>query len=101
MIRFLFSTLSTAIGATLFLIWSQQQIDAQLDKMQQKVHFTPGAEPPLPPAVALTGAGLLSAHFLLGQGLLRLHGWQALISLAAGVTTAFAYFLNRIDTNAQ
>lgn len=97
MIRFLISMVSTAFATAFFLAWSRQQIGAQLDKMQEKAHFTPGADSPLPPAVALTGAGLLSLHFLLGQSLLRLRGWQALVSLVAGATAGLAVFLNRLD----
>ena len=84
MLRFLLSVLYPALVLPWFLQWAQQVSDEQIDKMQQQVHFTPGAEAPVPPAVALTGAALLSGHFLLGR-LVRLAGWQALLSLLLGV----------------
>jgi hypothetical protein len=83
MLRFLLSALYPALLLPWFLQWAEEESDAQIDKMQQKVHFTPGAEAPVPPAVALAGAALLSGHFLLGR-LVRLAGWQALLSLLLG-----------------
>jgi hypothetical protein len=37
------------------LHWGRQRAEAQIDMMQQKVHFTPGSETPLP-APVLFGA---------------------------------------------
>jgi hypothetical protein len=101
MIRFLLSVLTTAASTMVFLRWSQAQVDAQFDKMQQKVHFTPGAEAPLPPPVALGGAGLLTLHLLLGRWLLRLRAWQSLLSLLFGMIAGLILFLNRTDTIAK
>jgi hypothetical protein len=83
MIRFLLITLYPALVISWLWPWAAAQIEAQIDRMQQKVHFTPGAEPPVPPAVILTGAALLSGHFLFTR-LLRLAGWQALLGLLVG-----------------
>jgi hypothetical protein len=94
MIRFFLSVLTTAASTMFFLRWSQAQVDAQFDKMQQKVHFTPGAEAPLPPAVALGGAGILALHLLLGRWLLRLRVWQSLLGLLFGMIAGLALFLN-------
>lgn len=96
MINLLLHILLTALTTTAFLRWGQSQGEAQLDKMQQKVHFTPGAEAPLPPAVALAGAALLSGQLLAGRAL-GLRGWQTLLSLLLGVTGGVALFLNRIE----
>lgn len=96
MFPFMLHILLTALTTTAFLGWGRAQGEAQLDKMQQKVHFTPGAEAPLPPAVALTGAALLSGQLLAGRAL-RLRGWQTLLSLLLGVTGGVALFLNRMD----
>lgn len=98
MIRFFLSVLTTATSTLFFLRWSQAQIDAQFDKMQQKVHFTPGAEAPLPPAVALGGTGLLTLHLFLGQGLLRLRTWPTLLSLFFGIIAGLVVFLNQSGT---
>jgi hypothetical protein len=97
MFKFLFSTLITATSTLFFLKWSQAQVDEQFDKMQQKVHFTPGAEAPLPPAVALGGTGLLTLHLLAGQGLLRLRTWQTLLSLFFGIIAGLVVYLNQTD----
>jgi hypothetical protein len=95
MIHLLLHTVITALTTTAFLGWGRSQGEAQLDKMQQKVHFTPGAEAPLPPAVALAGAALLSGQLLAGRAL-RLRGWQTLLSLLLGALAGVVLFLNRI-----
>ncbi|MCL4863596.1 MAG: hypothetical protein KJZ93_29595 [Caldilineaceae bacterium] len=96
MFPFILHTVITALTTTAFLGWGRAQVEAQLDKMQQKVHFTPGAEAPLPPVVALTGAALLSGQLLAGRAL-RLRGWQTLLSLLLGVTGGAVLFLNRMN----
>jgi hypothetical protein len=96
MIRFLLNTLLTTVGAAAFLDWSRGQSESQLDRMQQKVHFTPGAEAPVPPAVLLTGAALLSGQLLVGA-LLGLRTWQKLLSLLLGSAAGLALFLVRLD----
>jgi hypothetical protein len=100
MIRFIFNTLLTTLAAAAFLDWGRGQSEAQLDKMQQKVHFTPGAEAPVPPAVILAGAALLSGQLLLG-GLLRLPGWQKLLSLLLGAIAGVAIFLARSEQKSK
>jgi hypothetical protein len=101
MIRFMASVLTTATSTLFFLQWSQTQVDRQFDKMQQKVHFTPGAEAPLPPAVALGGAGLLALHLLLGRWLLHLQPWQSLLSLLFGMIAGLVFFLNQTGATAK
>lgn len=96
MFLFILHTILTTLTTATFLRWGQSQGEAQLDKMQQKVHFTPGAEAPLPPVVALAGAALLSGQLLAGRAL-RLRGWQTLLSLLLGALAGVALFLNRIE----
>jgi hypothetical protein len=95
MIRFLCSTLTLAALLPRFFTWSRRQIEGQIDKMQQKVHFTPGAESPVPPSVLLAGLGLLVFHFLIGGAVLRLQGWQALLSLLAGLVGGVGWYLGQ------
>jgi hypothetical protein len=94
MIRFLFSTLYPALLLPWFLDWAETESEAQIDKMQQQVHFTPGAQPPVPPLVAVGGAALLSGHFLFGW-VLRLRGWQAIVSLIFGGIAGLMLFVGK------
>jgi hypothetical protein len=96
MIRFLLNTLFTTLAAAAFLDWGRGQSETQLDKMQQKAHFTPGSEAPVPPPVILAGAALLSGQLLMG-GLLRLRAWQKLLSLLLGSAAGVVLFLARMD----
>ncbi|RIK40595.1 MAG: hypothetical protein DCC55_14450 [Chloroflexi bacterium] len=100
MIRFLLNALLTAIATAAFLDWGQAQGEAQLDKMQQKVDFTPGAETPLPPTVVLAGAALLSGQ-LLAARILRLRGWQTLFSLLLGTAAGLVLFVNQSSDHSQ
>ena len=59
MFRFLLNTFLTALAVPFYLKWSRDQAEGQIDKMQQAVHGTPGAESPVTPAVLLGGAGLI------------------------------------------
>lgn len=95
MLRLLISTLSIAFSTAWFLDWSKRYSDAQLDKMQQKVHFTPGSETLIPPMVVISSVALLGSHFLLGRLLLRLRGWQLVISLLLGALAGVGIFLKR------
>ncbi len=95
MLRFLISTISFAFSTAWFLGWSKGYSDAQLDKMQQKVHFTPGSETLVPPSVAISSAALLGSHFMLGRLLLRLRGWQMVLSLLLGALAGVGIFLNK------
>jgi hypothetical protein len=92
-LRIMISAALTALALPFYLRWASEQSELQLDKMQKAVHFTPGAESPLPPEVLAGAAGLSVSHFAVGRAL-RLGWFQALLSLAAGVVLgvgAFAY----------
>lgn len=91
--KFLTSILTTAAALQLFLRWARTRAEGQIDKMQDAVFNTPGAEPPLTPDVAVTGAALLGAHFVLGQKALGLRGWQAVLSLLLGIAAGVGFFL--------
>jgi hypothetical protein len=97
MIRFLLNALTFAILVLRFLVWSRDEAEGQLDKMQQKVHFTPGAESPLPPPVLLGGAGLVVGHFVLGRTLWRLTGGQLLATLLLGLAGGLAWYLLQME----
>jgi len=83
-LKFTLSTLYVALLLPLYLHWSQQQIENQIDKMQEAVFNTPGVEAPVPPPVLLSGIALLSGHLWLGQRGLRLKSWQTAGSLVLG-----------------
>jgi len=89
--RFLLSTFLTALAVPFYLKWSRDQAEGQIDKMQQAVHGTPGAESPVTPEVLLGGAGLLAGHWLLSR-VLGLRFWQAFLSLLIAIGAGFGYF---------
>lgn len=91
--RMMMSASLTALATSFYLRWSSAQAELQLDKMQKAVHFTPGAESPLPPEVLAGAAGLGVSHFAVGR-IFGLRWWQAFLSLLIGVvlgTGAFVY----------
>ena len=102
MFKFLTSTLTTAAALPLFLAWARGRAEGQIDKMQDAVFNTPGAESPVTPDVAVAGAGFLGAHFVLGQKLLGLRSWQALLSLLLGLGIGVGLFFlqNNAGTSA-
>jgi hypothetical protein len=95
MLKFLLSLLYSTVSMPLFLGWAQQRIERQLDKMQDAVFNTPGAEAPVPPDVVLGGIGLVATHFAFGQKVLGLHGWQAFLSFGLGIVAGMVIFLKQ------
>jgi UDP-N-acetylmuramyl pentapeptide phosphotransferase/UDP-N-acetylglucosamine-1-phosphate transferase len=89
--RFLLSTFVTALTIPVYLKWSRDQAEGQIDKMQSAVHGTPGAEAPVTPAVLLGGAGLLAGHWLLTR-LLGLRFWQSFLSLLLAIGAGFGFY---------
>lgn len=85
----------TALAVPFYLRWSSNQAELQLDKMQKAVHFTPGAEAPLPPEVLAGAAGLGISHFAVGR-MLRLGWFQAFLSLMIGVVLGVGAFVYRM-----
>ena len=97
MIRFLASIVLTALALPVYLRWSAEQAEEQIDKMQEAAFNTPGAEAPVTPSIVMGGIGLLFGHFVVGRRLLRLRGWQAFLSLLAGVAGGVATFVWQTD----
>ncbi|MCB0116137.1 MAG: hypothetical protein R2873_07460 [Caldilineaceae bacterium] len=93
MFNFLTSTLATAAALQVFLPWARGRAEGQIDKMQDAVFNTPGAESPVTPDVAVAGVGFLGVHFVLGQKVLGLRGWQAVLSLLLGLGVGVGLFL--------
>jgi hypothetical protein len=89
--RFLLSTFVTALTVSFYLKWSRDQAEGQIDKMQQAVHGTPGAESPVTPVVLLGGLGLLAGHWLFAR-LLGLRFWQIFLSLLAAIGAGFGFY---------
>jgi UDP-N-acetylmuramyl pentapeptide phosphotransferase/UDP-N-acetylglucosamine-1-phosphate transferase len=91
--RFLLSTFVTALAIPFYLKWSRSQAEGQIDKMQAAVHGTPGAEPPVTPAVMLGGAGILAGHWLFCRMLgMRFLGTAASFLLAISAGFGFYFF---------
>lgn len=78
----------------LYLDWSRRQAESQIDKMQQSVFNSPGAEAPVPPAVILGGAGLLIGFGLLTK-LFGAQGWVRAVGLILGAPIGVAIFMQR------
>jgi len=95
MLKFILSTLYTALLLPFYLGWSRQQAEAQIDKMQEGVFNSPGVGTPLPPVVIVGGLILIGTHFLFGQQGLRLKGWQALLSWLLGILGGLGIFMVR------
>lgn len=89
--KFILSTLFTAVLLPLFLSWSREQTEGQIDKMQEASFNTPGMESPITPPILAGGAGLLVGHFIVG-GWLGQKGWQSFLSLLAGIGAGVALF---------
>jgi len=76
-----------------YLHWGRQQTEAQIDKMQQKVHFTPGAEALLPAPVLAGALVLVVGHLMFGRGILRLGAGAAWSSLLLGGLLGLGWFI--------
>jgi hypothetical protein len=84
MLRFILSTIYLAALLPLYLLWSRQQIEAQLDKMQAAVFNSPGVESPITPAIVVGGITLLTSHVVIARRGLQLSLNAALASLLVG-----------------
>lgn len=93
--RIMVSATLTGVATPFYLHWADQQSEIQLDKMQKAVHFTPGAEPPLPNEVLAGAVGLGVSHFAVGRAL-RLGWLQAFLSLIIGIVLGVGVFLYRM-----
>ncbi|MBX3001066.1 MAG: hypothetical protein KF893_21265 [Caldilineaceae bacterium] len=95
MLNFLLSILFSAVSLSFFLGWARQRAEGQLDKMQDAVFNTPGVEAPVPPDVVLGGVGLTVIHFVFGQKVLGLRGWQTFLSFGLGIVAGVAIYKQR------
>jgi hypothetical protein len=76
----------------LYLQWSNQQAERQIDKMQEAVFNSPGVEPPLSSAVVAGGVTLLSSHFVIARKGLHLDNEEALATMFLGGVLGFLTF---------
>ena len=95
MLRFTIHTLYLLLLLPIFLRWSTQQAEQQIDKMQEAAFNTPGAESPVPPAVVMGALTLFASHFLVGS-LLRQRWWQSLFALIVSLSLGVALFVKNI-----
>jgi hypothetical protein len=91
--KFILSTLCTALLLPFYLRWGRQQAERQIDKMQDAVFNTPGAEALVTPPVVLGGMMLIGFHFLLARRGLGLKAWQTVLSLLVGITAGLGVFM--------
>jgi hypothetical protein len=93
--RFLIHTLLAAAATYLFAAWAKAQSDRQIGKMQDAVFNTPGAEAPVPPAVAAAAFSLLGTLWAIGRRLLGLGWGLTILGLLTGVVGGVALFVAR------
>ena len=90
--RFIVHFLLSAAAAYWFARWAKDQSDQQIRKMQTAVFNTPGAEAPVPPAVAGAAMSLLGALWTVGRRLLRLGRGATLFGLVGGAAGGIVAF---------
>jgi hypothetical protein len=78
----------------LYLDWSRGQAEDQIDKMQQAVFNSPGAEAPVPPPVVVGGALLLLGYWGVTR-LFGVRGWQRFWGVVIGAPIGVAIFTQR------
>lgn len=93
-VRFLLSLAYPILVTPLYLDWSRRQAEQQIDKMQEAVFNTPGAEAPLPPMVILAGVGVTTGYGLWSKLLGMRRGW-GLLALILGAPVGIAIFALR------
>ncbi|MBX3013338.1 MAG: hypothetical protein KF832_17595 [Caldilineaceae bacterium] len=86
------SVLYLASLLPLYLQWSKQQAEGQIDKMQSAVFNSPGAESTLTPAVVAGGVTLLGSHFVIARKGLELDNGEALSTMFLGGVLGFLTF---------
>ena len=93
MSKFILSTLYTALLLPIYLRWSRQQTEHQIDKMQEAVFNTPGAETIVTAPVVLGGVLLIGFHFLVARRALNLKTWQSVLSLFVSIVAGLGIFM--------
>ncbi len=94
MLRLLLTFAYPILLLPIYLAWSFDQAEAQIDKMQRAVFNTPGAESPVPTPVVLAGASLLGGYGLL-TWLVGVKGWVRVLALVVGAPIGVAVFAMR------
>lgn len=89
MLKLFFGSLYLASLLPLYMIWSREQAERQIDKMQEAVFNSPGAESPLTPAVVVGGITLLTSHMVIARRVLQLSLTQAFVSMITGGVIGF------------
>ena len=86
------SMLYLASVMPLYLRWSRQQAEGQIDKMQGAVFNSPGAEAPVTPAMVTGGIAVLGSHFVIARKGLELDNGEALATMFLGGVLGFLTF---------
>jgi len=86
------SILYLAAVLPLYLQWGKQQAERQIDKMQEAVFNSPGAESAVTPAVVVGGVTLLSSHFIIARKGLALDNEEVLATMFLGGVLGFLTF---------
>ncbi|MBW7881759.1 MAG: hypothetical protein H3C34_03830 [Caldilineaceae bacterium] len=94
LVRFTVGTAFTTIALPFFLDWARDEAEKQIDRMQEAVHFTPGAESPITAEVVVGGIGLTAGHFIVAR-VLGLRFGAALLSLFMAAVIGGSIFIYR------
>ena len=86
------SILYLAAVLPLYLQWSQQQAERQIDKMQDAVFNSPGAESTVTPAMVIGGVAVLGSHFVISRKGLDLDAGDTLATMLLGGVLGFLTF---------
>lgn len=76
----------------LYLQWSRQQAEGQIDKMQGAVFNSPGAEATMTPAMVIGGVAVLGSHFVIARKGLELDNGETLATMLLGGVLGFFTF---------
>ena len=93
MLKFLLSSLYLAALLPMYLVWSREQVERQIDKMQEAVFNSPGAEAPITPAIVVGGITLLTSHMVIARRGLQLSLTASLISMLTGGAAGYLGWL--------
>lgn len=86
------SILYLAAVLPLYLQWSRQQAEGQIDKMQGAVFNSPGAESTVTPAMVIGGVAVLGSHFVIARKGLDLDNGETLATMLLGGVLGFLTF---------
>lgn len=76
----------------IYLQWSRQQAERQIDKMQGAVFNSPGAESTMTPAMVVGGVAVLGSHFVISRKGLDLDNGDTLATMLLGGVLGFLIF---------